>query len=574
MRLLVKLLFTIWFNQNFSYSLYRCNMDYSSSNEMSAALAWAPVDDGPMQLGRVVCISGAQVIVVLDKSVCGAGASYELRKGALIKMIADNSIVFGMVTGLSIPVPDSSDEQAEVFLGELDLVGEAHIDGGEFRRGVSAHPALGEPVYAATDIDLQSVYQPNRASMIQIGTVYQADHRPALISVDGLLGKHFTIVGTTGSGKSCSVALLLQRILEVNNKAHILLLDPHSEYAAAFGDKAELLTPANLELPFWLLTADEIREVVAGGQRNGEFVPEALTILQELIPFARKSFFRSTNSGVADSFITVDTPVPYSLRELGRLIDEQMGKLDKAQPNGPYRWLKNRLETLRADSRFGFMFGGMTVRDNMAEIISRIFRIPVGEKPITIVDLSGVPSEILNVVVSVLSRMTFDFALWSRGAVPILLVCEEAHRYAPADAAAGFEPTKEALARIAKEGRKYGVSLAIVTQRPSEIAPTILSQCNTLIAFRMTSVKDQEIVRGIVTDSAFGLLDFLPSLGNGEAIIAGEAVTVPQRIRLAQLDPDKKPRSATATFSDAWKAELADTAAVAEVVDRWRRQVR
>jgi hypothetical protein len=549
-------------------------MDYSSSTELVSSLAWTPVDDSPTQLGRVVCISGAQVVVVLDKNVCGAGASHELNKGALIKMIGDDGLVFGMVTGLSIPVPDATGDQSEVLLGELDLVGEARMDGSDFRRGVSIHPALGEPVYAASDTDLQSVYHPNRASMIQIGTVYQADHRPALISVDGLLGKHFTIVGTTGSGKSCSVALLLQRILDENNKAHILLLDPHSEYAAAFGSQAEVLTPANLELPFWLLTADEIREVVAGGQRDSEFVPEALTILQELIPSARKSFYRSANPGSSDSFITVDTPVPYSLRELMRLIDEQMGKLDKAQPNGPYRWLRNRLETLRADSRFGFMFGGMTVRDNMAEIISRIFRIPVGDKPITIVDLSGVPSEILNVVVSVISRMTFDFALWSRAAVPILLVCEEAHRYAPADANAGFEPTKDALARIAKEGRKYGVSLAIVTQRPSEIAPTILSQCNTLIAFRMTSVRDQEIVRGIVTDSAFGLLDFLPSLGNGEAIIAGEAVTVPQRVRLQQLEPGRKPRSATAVFSDAWKTDIADTAGVAEVIERWRRQVR
>jgi uncharacterized protein len=549
-------------------------MDYVSSTDLSTALAWTPVDDGPVQLGRVVCISGAQVVVVLDKRVCGAGAPYELRKGALIKMIADSSIVFGMVTGLSIPVPDTADEDQEILLGELDLVGEAHMDGGEFRRGVSAHPALGEPLYAATDSDLEKVYQPTRNQMIQVGTVYQADHRPALISIDGLLGKHFTIVGTTGSGKSCAVALLLQKVLAENNKAHIVLLDPHSEYAAAFGESAEVLTPANLELPFWLLNAEEISEVVAGTNRDGEFVTEGLTTLQELIPLARRSFFKSSNNGTPDSFITVDTPTPYSLRELIRLVDEHMGKLDKAQPIGPYRWLKGRLEMLRADSRFAFMFGGMTVRDNMAEIISRIFRIPVGTKPITIVDLSGVPSEILNVVVSVLSRMTFDFALWSRGAVPILLVCEEAHRYAPADTAAGFEPTKEALARIAKEGRKYGVSLAIVTQRPSEIAPTILSQCNTMIAFRMTSVKDQEVVRGIVTDSAFGLLDFLPSLGNGEAIIAGEAVTVPQRVRLEMLEDGKRPRSATAIFSNAWKTELGDVNAVQEVVDRWRRQVR
>jgi uncharacterized protein len=549
-------------------------MDYSNSSDLAASLAWSPVDEGPKQLGRVVCISGGQVIVVLDKNMCGSGAIHELRKGALVKMIADTTVIFGIVTGLSIPVPDANSQETEVLLGELDLVGEASIDGHDFRRGVSSHPALGEPILAADDDDLSKVYQPGRANMITVGTVYQADHRPALVSVDGLLGKHFTIVGTTGSGKSCAVALLLQRVLESNDKAHVVLLDPHGEYAAAFGDQAEVLTPANIEIPYWLLNSEELAEVVTGGRRDSEFVTEGLMILQELVPLARKSFFKSSNPSVPDTFITVDTPIPFSARELIRLVDDQMGKLDKAQPIGPYRWLRGRIETLRADSRYAFMFGGIAMRDNMAEIISRIFRVPVNGKPITTVDLSGVPSEILNVVVSVLTRMTFDFALWSRGAIPILLVCEEAHRYAPADTQAGFEPTKDALARIAKEGRKYGVSLAIVTQRPSEIDPTILSQCNSLVAFRVTSVKDQDIIRGIVTDNAFGLLDFLPSLGNGEAIIAGEAVTVPQRVRLDLLPPERRPRSATKSFSEVWKTDVGDLQSVNEIVDRWRRQLR
>ncbi len=553
---------------------YGTPMDYNTSSDLAASLAWSPVNEGPKQLGRVVCISGGQVIVVLDKSVCGAGAQHELRKGALVKMIAESTVVFGIVTGLSIPVPDAHGQDAEVLLGELDLVGEASVDGHDFRRGVSAHPALGEPILATDDDDLAKVYQPGTSNMICVGTVYQADHRPALISVDGLLGKHFTVVGTTGSGKSCAVALLLQRVLENNENAHVVLLDPHSEYAAAFGEKAEVLTPANIEIPYWFLNSDELAEVITGGRRDSEYCAEGLMILQELVPIARKSYFKSSNPGIPDTFITVDTPIPFSARELIRLGDEQMTKLDKAQPVGPYRWLRGRIEALRSDSRYAFMFGGVAVRDNMAEIISRIFRVPVNGKPITTVDLSGVPSEILNVVVSVLTRMTFDFALWSRGAVPILLVCEEAHRYAPADSQAGFEPTKEALARIAKEGRKYGVSLAIITQRPSEIDPTILSQCNSLVAFRVTSVKDQEIIRGIVTDNAFGLLDFLPSLGNGEAIIAGEAVTVPQRVRLDLLPAERRPRSATKKFSEVWKNEVGDLQAVSEIVERWRRQIR
>ncbi len=551
-------------------------MDYiSQSLTEVTSTEWPHSDQGMIHLGRVISITGSQMITLLDDQVCGAGSQFELRKGALIKMISNNCTVFGIVIGLSIPVPDPQQNVEEILLCELDLVGEAPLDGSSgFRRGVSLPPALGEIIYAATDDDLGLVYQSNTPDMLRIGTVYQADNRASMISTDGLLGKHFTIVGTTGSGKSCAVALILQRLLEANNKAHILLLDPHSEYSTAFEGKAEILTPQNLDLPYWLLNADEISEVISGGRYNGEFVSEGLTILKDFIPFARRKYFKSSSRDASDSFITVDTPIPYTMAEITRLIDEQLSKLEKSVPPGPYKWLKGRIETLRSDSRYSFMFGGMAVRDTMAEILGRLFRIPVADKPITIVDLSGLPSEVLNVVVSVLSRMSFDFALWSKGTVPILLVCEEAHRYAPADSALGFEPTKDALARIAKEGRKYGVSLAIITQRPSEIAPTILSQCNTVIAFRMTSVKDQDIIRGIVTDSAFGLLDFLPSLGNGEAIIAGEAVTVPQRVRMDMLEDNCRPRSATASFSKAWSKESSDLNSLAVVVDRWRRQIR
>ena len=176
--------------------------------------------------------------------------------------------------------------------------------------------------------------------------------------------------------------------------------------------------------------------------------------------------------------------------------------------------------------------------------------------------------------VSVLCRMTFDFSLWSRGTHPILLVCEEAHRYAPADPGLGFEPTKAALARIAKEGRKYGLSLCMVSQRPSELSTSILSQCNTIFAFRLTSQRDQDFVRGIVMDNAFGLLDFLPSLGDAEAIVAGPAVAVPVRVRIAELAPDRRPHSATASFSSLWQDQPAGAASVEEVVHLWRRQQR
>jgi len=236
--------------------------------------------------------------------------------------------------------------------------------------------------------------------------------------------------------------------------------------------------------------------------------------------------------------------------------------------------LKERLNRLQSDKRFAFMFQGLTVRDNMASILSRIFRVPVEGKPVTILDLSGVPSEILNVVISLLCRVTFDFALWSERAMPILLVCEEAHRYVSQDRNQTFEPTRRALARIAKEGRKYGVSLCLVSQRPSDLSIEILSQCNTIFAMRMGNQKDQEFVRGTLTEATLGLLDSLPTLRTAEAIAVGEGVSVPVRLCFDRLAEDCKPMSGTACFSAAWQSDDKDLGFVAEIVRRWRHQRR
>ena len=185
---------------------------------------------------------------------------------------------------------------------------------------------------------------------------------------------------------------------------------------------------------------------------------------------------------IENSNIGVDTPIPYRASDLIGLLDENIGKLELRGELAPYKRLKARIETITRDPRYSFMFGGLTVQDTMVQILGRLFRVPVDGKPITILELGGLPSEIINVVVSVLARLAFDFGLWSGGSVPITFVCEEAHRYVPIDRSLGFEPTKRAISRIAKEGRKYGVSLAIVTQRPAELDPTILSQCNTIFS--------------------------------------------------------------------------------------------
>ncbi|MEM1307609.1 MAG: ATP-binding protein, partial [Pseudomonadota bacterium] len=359
-----------------------------------------------------------------------------------------------------------------------------------------------------------------------------------------------------------------------NPNAHIILLDPHNEYATAFSEWAEVVSPRNLQLPYWLLNFEEIVEVIIGDTTGRKAEVETL---QELIPIAKSRYSTSRKetpsarrSAETSGRYSVDTPVPYRMSDVLALIEERMGKLENKHDLQPYKQLKSRIDAISRDARYSFMFGNVTVYDGMAKILGRLFRVPVNDRPITILELTGLPTEIVNVVVSVLCRMTFDFALWGEGHVPVTLVCEEAHRYVPAKSDTGFEPAKRSIAKIAKEGRKYGASLCIVTQRPAEIDPTILSQCNTVFALRMSNDRDQQIVQSAVSDTGSGLLEFLPALGQREAIAFGDGVALPVRIKFDELAKENLPRSSTARFSEKWQSSVGDDDFLDRVVERWR----
>ena len=267
---------------------------------------------------------------------------------------------------------------------------------------------------------------------------------------------------------------------------------------------------------------------------------------------------------------SVDAPTPFRLFDLIAFIDEQLGKLERPHPTIAYRRLKARIETLTTDPRYGFMFGNPNMEDNMVDVLAQLFRIPNNGRPLTILELATVPEEILDVVILLIARLTFDLAVWSEGGLPILLVCEEAHRYIPADDKKGFDPLGQALARIAKEGRKYGISLALVTQRPSELDPTILSQCSTIVAMRLSTDVDQRVMRANVHDSTFGILDYLPLLADREAIVLGRGAPMPMRIRFDELPASALPGKSQDEFTQRWATPNMDRAQLEATVARWR----
>ena len=499
-------------------------------------------------IGRVISCDGAYATIATLTTAETENTSEIWSIGRLITISVGANRVVGLVYKLKSTDSQWQDKNINTVHAEIELVGEIRdgVDGEpHFSRGIINYPPLGSIAHRIRSRDLMAVHLPYTKTSVVVGHLTQDDKIPATVDIDSMLSRHFAIVGTTGTGKSSALALLMRKALEARPNLRILLFDPHNEFSTAFPDKATVLTPETLELPFWLFQHEEFAEVVFRGRDD---VEEEVDALRDFIPEARAKFNAKQNAGgklvrrtIDLSNISADTPLPYRMTDLFALIEEEIGMLDGRHDRLVLKSLKSRLDALVNDPRYRFMFSARTVDDNMADIIGTIFRVPHNNLPITCLQLAGVPSEVVNSVISVLCRMAFDLAMWSNGTCGVLVVCEEAHRYVPQDHRQGFGPTRQSIARIAKEGRKYGVHLGVVTQRPGELDPTILSQCSTVFSLRLSNERDQEIIKSAISDSSASTISFLSSIGNREAIAFGEGIATPMRMQFQELRKEYLP---------------------------------
>jgi DNA helicase HerA-like ATPase len=529
----------------------------------------------PGQIGVVTAVSGSRLsFALLNSALVSAGqADYgRMQVGTLVKISTPSTSAFGFIESIAFQRTPTGAAPDSLAIANVELLGEiaegASDSSRAFLRGISIYPVLAAPVFLASPDDLTFIYAKPKSWTVPIGSLYQNPDRTAHLLLEEFLSRHSAILGTTGTGKSCALALILHALLKQNPNAHVVLLDPHDEYAAAFQGVADCITPRNLQLPYWLLSFEEISELFCSRDPNAR--SRETPILREAIVRSKNDY---TGASGDNPRIAADTPVPYRIMHLLQNISAASGRLNKPDDATPYLRLIARIEWLARDKQYEFMFGG-AIADNMGTVLSRLLRIPVSGRPITIFDMSAVPSEVVDIVVSLMCRLIFDFARWAsrdRG-FPTLLVCEEAHRYLPRDETTGFEPTRRAISRIAKEGRKYGVSLCLVTQHVSEISERVLSQCSTILALRLSNEADQAFIRRALTDNAGGLLSALPALQRQEAIAFGEGVPHPMRIRFADLESALQPKSNTASFHDAWKQDLRDYDFVDDIIERWREQ--
>ena len=549
-----------------------------------------------LAIGQIIEVDGSHLVAELNPTLSElsrvhAGETYPIGQfGSIVRIHFGRKLVYGLVGRLRMKsefqaerglVPAASSDERIV---EADLFGEGewiNETSGEwkllFERGVSTYPLPQQTVYLTPKTELRFIYGRAKGAVIQLGQHVGSGGTPCFADMNELLGKHTAVLGSTGAGKSGTVAAIIHSILERGDtrsyakwKPRIIILDPHGEYGSAFTEHTKLSSDdGTLTLPYWLLNFQETVALLIG---KTEFVATSqANIIKSALISAREEGAQQLSLDV--NLITVDSPVPYKLSTL--ITNIEADKPPQASKQDSHNSILQKLEVLMTDTRLRFMMTEWENYDPFLTVIKQL--IGDGPQP-RIVDLSGVPNEVAGVSSAVIARTLFNLKIWQtqseRESDPVLLVCEEAHRYVPNRGEAQYEAAQEAIRRVAKEGRKYGVGLLLVSQRPSEVEATVLSQCNSWIVLRITNDADREHVRSILPDSMSGLTKMLSGLRRQEAIFVGQAAMLPSRILVRDLKPDQLPKSNDIDYDTGWQNDATPDSQIQEVVKRWRYQHR
>lgn len=574
-------------------------------------------------LGRIIRVDSSVVEVEVSdilpsSSPIIGGKVYKVGQiGTFVKIPAGNITTYGIVSSVSNTPSKSSESMIKEELGSrfltINLVGEK-IGSDDFEKGIGIYPTINDEVHLVIDEDLEDIYGSSDKSSISIGNHSSSDNLQVHIDVHKLVLRHSAILGSTGSGKSNTTVALIKKLISDYSNSRVILVDPHGEYASAFPDSKvfKINDDQNpLYIPFWLMSFDELSFFLVGAKPTDDQRPE-YRLLREQIEKFKKEHFNLKAGQVNKNYITADSPIPFNSRKLWHEMnwwlnasfsstkkdeqtksdsmeflektiegDNDIGNYDelvgarfkshlsttanlppfKSQHNEYYSYEKKILSRLK-DSRYNFLFHPGDYKDeNSSKDLHNLLNEWIGNKErLSILDLSNVPYEVLDITVGLITRFIYDSMFWGRNSEktgrnrPLLIAYDEAHSYLGKNEESSY--SKKAVERIFKEGRKFGLGSLVISQRPSEISETILAQVGTFIALRLTNSSDQSIVKSLAPDNMNSLIDLLPSLRIGEAIIVGEAIKVPSRIRIKLQEP--RPDSADPKLVEKWSLSYCD----------------
>jgi DNA helicase HerA-like ATPase len=579
----------------------------------------------PTLLGVVSAVSSSSVAVELASSVDSGivvleGRNYRIGQvGSFVKIPLGYNHLYGVIaeSGESSKPDNGTGMAADRKWIKVELVGEA--TGGLFDRGISEYPSIGDQVHFVVDSDLKSIFKRTSRSHFPVGRLSSSEGIEVSLDLDKLVARHSAILGSTGSGKSTSTASLLRSMVLRNDvpalpSARVLLIDIHGEYAPALGDVAKVFSilPGSdnqLYIPYWCVSPEKLIEFLCNSPNESQ---RAL-YMDKTVEEKRLAAEKNKIENIEVTKITSSTPLPYRIKKIWYDLCFEDGVnyadaamtipaiVEKGSPEelisprfsppgagsslpkkGGTGAMKRQLDMMKSrllDTQYSFLLDpGAWSPDSDGKIekdLDALLEEWLGhDKPITIFDLSGMPSSRLSLLLGSLLDIIFETAIWGRNLKegmrqrPLLIVLEEAHRYLSKG-----EPglSKDMVQRIAKEGRKFGVGAMIVSQRPSEIDETILSQCGTIISLRINNSTDRGIVKAAMSEGLAGIIDSLPVLRTGEAIIVGEAAQLPTRCRFQVLPSDKYPNSSDPEISENWSKELG-AEDYKNLISSWRNQ--
>lgn len=562
-------------------------------------------------LGKVIRVDSNVVEVEISNGIPSAspiinGKIYKLGQiGTFVKIIAGNIITFGLVDSVS-NTPSIADSNLIYNTGSrflsVSLVGEK-IGNRTFEKGIGLYPTINDEVHLVTDEDLRDIYggAEDTTGLLAIGKHSSSENLNVYLDIHRLVLRHSAVLGSTGSGKSNCVVAVIKKLLGQMKNSRMVLIDPHGEYSSAFPE-AKVFKIGDerrpLYVPFWLMTFDELAYFLVGSKPIDDARPEYRNF-RELILRAKKANYQLAAGNVDPDYITADSPIPFDIRKIWYDINRRVNatynnktnqnkdtecletegdpeKLiaAKFQPysmgstapfksnDGSFYAYEKKLIARLKDSRYDFMFypGEYKTKDSGKDLHDLLTDWISGEERLTILDLSNVPFEVMDITVGLITRFVYDSMFWGRFAEntgrnrPILIAYEEAHSYLGKN---GTFYAREAVERIFKEGRKFGVGAMVISQRPSELSETILAQVGTIIALRLTNSSDQSIVKSMAPDNMNSLINLLPSLRIGEAVIVGEAINIPSRVKLPLESP--RPDSSDPEVVKTWSKEYRDT---------------
>lgn len=549
-------------------------------------------------VGKVIGVFGDTIDVALDNYVNESGVPENMlininteqgpepiligQPGTFLKIQISNGMLLCMVSGIKMKdTTNNSTDSISVDLPNriLTLVPFGTINENNiFEKGSDVLPTINNYVYAVSSKTINTIYSNFSEGNFNLGKLSLMPQQDALINLDSFLSRHGAILGQTGSGKSWTVASFLQKIANLEQST-VVLLDLHGEYKNAFGDYADYIDASSLELPYWLMNCEELLDLMV--DKNENAAPNQTALFKTLLQQSKQN--HPENQALNIPKINVDTPVYFDFQAILRefdMLDREMipgataGKEKKGPYNGQFTRLLTRIGSKLDDVRYNLIFKPQIY--NTSASMSDLFRKILGEeenpKKIVIIDMSPIPFDVRTSVISLLLRCFFDFCYWykkiNEESYPIAIFCDEAHLYLN-EYDSSSKSARLSAERIAKEGRKYGASLTIISQRPREVSATILSQCNTFFCLRITNPDDQSYVKRLLPDSLASITTMFSSLRRGECILLGDSVIMPTRIKIDK--PNPTPDSEDTSFYKKWNMPHEEID-IPSVLDAWRKQ--